>query len=261
MTKILFLLSAVIMLVSGVLAYMNRQTYVDSRTRRHEADAAIKKQLAKLEGLGTEITKMKADVSKVSGEVANETERLDQAKIKLRNAQSEIDNTTQQITAKNDRLAEVKKEIPDLPPGVTVETLTEHMNTLKTTIAQNEAQVGDAKKATEAKEGEEKKIQDQLEDLRTRIETRKKSFDRNSMTATIVAVNNDWGFVVIDGGQNKGITSDTKLLITRGTTTVGKLNIVAVEGSKTVANIVQSSLRSGLAVAPGDKVILESLYQ
>jgi flagellar biosynthesis chaperone FliJ len=261
MTKILFLLSAVIMLVSGVLAYMNRQTYVDARSRRHETDAAIKKQLAKLEGLATEVTKMKADVSKVSGEVANETERLDQAKIKLRNAQSEVDNTTQQITAKNDRLAEVKKEIPDLPPGVTVETLTEHMNTLKTTIAQNEAQVSDAKKATEAKEGEEKKMQDQLEDIRTRIETRKKSFDRNSMTATIVAVNNDWGFVVIDGGQNKGITSDTKLLITRGTTTVGKLNIVAVEGSKTVANIVQSSLRSGLAVAPGDKVILESLYQ
>ena len=81
------------------------------------------------------------------------------------------------------------------------------------------------------------------------------------MSATIVAVNNDWGFVVIDGGQNKGITTDTKLLITRGTETVGRLNIVSVENNKTVANIVQKSIRGGLSVAPGDKVILESLYQ
>ena len=74
-------------------------------------------------------------------------------------------------------------------------------------------------------------------------------------------MNNDWGFVVIDAGTNKGITADTKLLITRGQQTIGRLNIVGVESSKTVANIDQKSLRSGLAVAPGDRVILENLYQ
>lgn len=261
MTKVLFLLSAVIMVVAGFFAYQNRQTFVDIRSKRQETDTNIKKEIAKLEGLGNEVTKIKGDVAKVTAEVGNESERLDQSKIKLRNAQSEADNATQQIAGKNDRLKELKAELTDLPPGVTVETLTEHMNQLKATIAQNESQVGEAKKAAEQKEGEVKKVQDQLDDLVSRIETRKKAFDRNSMTATILAVNNDWGFVVIDGGQNKGITTDTKLLITRGTTTVGKLNIVAVEGTKTVANIVQDSLRSGLAVAPGDKVILESLYQ
>jgi septal ring factor EnvC (AmiA/AmiB activator) len=261
MTKVLFLLSAVIMVVAGFFAYQNRQTFVDARIKRHETDVSIKKQIAKLDGFGNEILKIKADVSKITTEVSNESERLDQVKIKLRNSQSEVDNNTQQIAQKNDRLKQLKADLTDLPPGVTVETLTEHMNQLKTTIAQNEAQVGDAKKATETKQAEVKKVQDQLEDIQKRINDHKKAFDRNSMTATIVAVNNDWGFVVIDGGQNKGITSDTKLLITRGTTTVGKLNIVAVEGTKTVANIVQDSLRSGLAVAPGDKVILESLYQ
>lgn len=261
MTKVLFLLSAVIMVVAGFFAYQNRQTFVDVRNKRHETDASIKKELAKLDNLGNEVTKMKSDVAKATAEVGNESERLDQAKIKLRNAQSEADNATQQIAAKNDRLKQLKADLTDLPPGVTVETLTEHINQIKAAIAQNESQVTEAKKTAEQKEAEVKKANDQLEDLVSRIETRKKSFDRNSMTATIVAVNNDWGFVVIDGGQNKGITTDTKLLITRGTTTVGKLNIVAVEGTKTVANIVQDSLRSGLAVAPGDKVILESLYQ
>jgi hypothetical protein len=94
-----------------------------------------------------------------------------------------------------------------------------------------------------------------------KIESRKKLFDRNSMTATIVAVNNDWGFVVIDGGEDKGITADTKLLVTRGQETIGRLSIVGVDGNKTVANIDQKSIRPGVAVAPGDRVILETLYQ
>ena len=76
-----------------------------------------------------------------------------------------------------------------------------------------------------------------------------------------MAVNNDWGFVVIDGGENKGITVDTKLLITRGQDTIGRLNIIGVDGNKTVANIDQKSVRPGLTVSPGDRVILESLYQ
>jgi hypothetical protein len=81
------------------------------------------------------------------------------------------------------------------------------------------------------------------------------------MSAMIVAVNNDWGFVVIDGGEDKGITADAKLLVTRGSDTIGRLSIIGVEGNKTVANIDQKSMRPGVAVAPGDRVILETLYQ
>ena len=112
-----------------------------------------------------------------------------------------------------------------------------------------------------AKEKEVKKATDDLADIQKRVEDRRKFFDRNSLTATIVAVNNDWGFVVIDAGKNKEITADTKLLITRGIDTIGKLNIVSVEGNRTVANIDLKSVRRGTSVAPGDRVILETLYQ
>jgi hypothetical protein len=115
--------------------------------------------------------------------------------------------------------------------------------------------------AVAAKEKEVKKAGDELGDIQKRIEERKKFYDRNSLTATIVAVNNDWGFVVIDAGKNREITLDTRLLITRGKDTIGKLNIVSVEGNRTVANIDQKSLLRGFTVAPGDRVVLETLYQ
>ena len=94
-----------------------------------------------------------------------------------------------------------------------------------------------------------------------KIEDRKKSFDRNSLVARVVAVNDAWGFVVIDAGQSSGINEATKLLVTRGNQTVGKLSIVSVQGNRTVANILPETVASGLNVSPGDRVILENLYQ
>ncbi len=261
MTKVLFLLSAVVLVVAGFFSYQNREAFVETRSKLRDNHAAIGKELVKIEALNKEVGAIILNKQKADDDLKNEQERLAQSKIKLKNAENEAERTTQDIAAKQARLDEVKKDMVNLPPGVTMDNLSEHINQIKTTIAANETQAADAEKATKAKQEEVKKAKDQLEDVVKRIEDRKKSFDRNSMSATIVAVNNDWGFVVIDGGQNKGITTDTKLLITRGTETVGKLNIVAVESNKTVANIVQKSLRGGLSVAPGDKVILESLYQ
>ena len=58
-----------------------------------------------------------------------------------------------------------------------------------------------------------------------------------------------------------GISEATKLLVIRGSQTVGKLSIVAVQGERTVANIIPDTLAAGMSIAPGDRVILEKLYQ
>mgnify|MGYP003386734958 FL=1 len=84
-------------------------------------------------------------------------------------------------------------------------------------------------------------------------------FERNSLQARVVAVNPDWGFVVIDAGKSSGIEQDTKLLITRDRQTVGKVSVISVEGNRTVAGIVPDAIYGGSKIAPGDRVILENL--
>jgi Flp pilus assembly protein CpaB len=66
---------------------------------------------------------------------------------------------------------------------------------------------------------------------------------------------------VVDAGQSRGISEATKLLVIRGSQTVGKLSIVAIQGERTVANIIPDTLAAGMSIAPGDRVILEKLYQ
>lgn len=261
MTKVLFLLSAVVMVVAGFFSYQNRETFINTRLERHKTDTEVDKEKKRYEGVANDVVAVKGKINTVNTELTTEQERLAQAKIKLRNAEADADRYQKDLESNQGKIADYKKQVDSLPPGVNMETINEDINKLKQGIADSEGEATKIQEQVVVKEGEVKKVQGTLDDIRQRIEARKKLFDRNSLTATIVAVNNDWGFVIIDGGQNKGITVDTKLIVTRGEQTIGRLNIVNVEGNKTVANIVQQSLRTGLAVAPGDRVILESLYQ
>ena len=141
------------------------------------------------------------------------------------------------------------------------ETLAEDLNKMKASIAELQGQAEAKKKEVEAEQTQVAVVDREKGEIVRKIEERKKAFDRNGLTARVIAVNLDWGFVVIDAGKAVGITQDTKLLVTRGTQTVGKLSILSVEGNRTVANILPDSLVAGMSPAPGDRVILENLVQ
>jgi hypothetical protein len=139
--------------------------------------------------------------------------------------------------------------------------MVEEINGMKKATAELQAEAEMKKKEAEAEEGKMVEARRALDEVVRKIEDRKKAFDRNSLNARIVAVNSDWGFVVVDAGQSRGISEATKLLVIRGSQTVGKLSIVAVQGERTVANIIPDTLAAGMSIAPGDRVILEKLYQ
>lgn len=261
MTKVLFLLSAVVMVVAGFFSFQNRETFIKTRKDRAELVNKINSEKKILSEMNQEIGGVRDKIATVNTEVTNETERLNVAKVKLKNAESDSERLNKEVEAANAKIADYKKDVTSLPEGITLETINEDINKLKQGIADAEGETAKIQEQVATKDGEVKKVQDRLDSVVEKIQSRRKLFDRNSMTATIVAVNNDWGFVVIDGGENKGITVDTKLLVTRGQETIGRLNIIGVDGNKTVANIDQKSVRTGLAVTPGDRVILETLYQ
>lgn len=261
MTKVLFLLSAVVMVVAGFFSYQNRDAFVTTRLERQDTDQKISVELTNLTNLADEIQKTKSQTETITAEAALDQSRIEQVKIKLRNAEAEAARAAQEVEVNQKKIAEYKAKITSMPPGVNLETINEDINKLKTIIAENETQAVQMQEQVALKDAEVKKVQNELDSFVRRVEDRRKSFDRNSMSATIVAVNNDWGFVVINGGENKGITPETKLLVTRGSQSIGKLHVVDVEGNRTIANIVGSSVPKGQSVTPGDTVILETLYQ
>ena len=136
------------------------------------------------------------------------------------------------------------------------ETMVEGINNLKKEKFDFEGQAENKKKEVAAEEEKVAGLQKRLEEVLHKIEDRRKNFERNSLTSRVIAVNYDWGFVIIDAGKSTGLTQDTKLIVTRGAQTVGKISVMSVEGKNSMASIVSDAVVNGQVIMPGDRVIL-----
>jgi myosin heavy subunit len=127
------------------------------------------------------------------------------------------------------------------------DTLTERQNKKAELIAQMEA-ANQAKQVQISKVREEEKYQNQ----------RAQKLTVGGLVATVTAVNNEWGFVMVNAGQAHGVSPDASLLVKRGNSRIGRLRIVNLEATSTIADVVDDSIVPGINVQPGDKVIFET---
>lgn len=261
MTKVLFILSAVVILVASFFAYQNGREFAAVRLSVAGINTNIKTEQAADKVVVGQVNQLVADIGRVQGELDVEAEKLKAQKNKLANAESEATRTQEELDVKVKKQQELAVKLDKLPKDMKPETIAEDIARMRKEKLEFEAQAEAKKKETTAEEEKIAGVQKRLEDVVRKIEERRKNFDRNSLTARILAVNHDWGFVVIDAGKSTGLTQDTKLIVTRGALTVGKISVMSLEGSRAMAAIVPDAVINGLTIMPGDRVILENLVQ
>ncbi len=261
MTKVLFILSAVIILVSAFFAYQNGREFTRVRVSVIGVNNDVKKALDDANKIVGDVNGVVASIATVQGELDVEGEKVKSQKLKLAQIENDLKRDQDLLESSNKKLADQRQKLEKLPKGMKPETMVEEINAMKKSTAELQAQAELKKKDVVAEEEKMGQARKDYEEVVRKIEDRKKSFDRNSLVARVVAVNDAWGFVVIDAGQASGINEATKLLVTRGNQTVGKLSIISVQGNRTVANIIPETVARGMSIAPGDRVILENLYQ
>ncbi len=261
MTKVLFILSAVVILVASFFAYQNGREFAAVRTNTASINASIVGEKETEKKVVALVGQLVADITRVQGERDIEDEKLKAQKNKLAQAESETTRTQAELDAKVKKQQELAIKLEKLPKDVKPETIAEDINRMKKEKLEFEAQAEAKKKEVVAEDEKIAGVQKRLDDVTHKIEERRKNFERNSLTSRIIAVNYDWGFVVIDAGKTTGLTQDTKLIVTRGAQTVGKVSVMAVDGANTMASIVPDAVVNGQIIMPGDRVILENLVQ
>ena len=98
-------------------------------------------------------------------------------------------------------------------------------------------------------------------DVRRAAGERNRGISQNALEGTVIATNQDYGFAVINIGERSGLTGGSRLIVRRGNQRIGTLNVSSVSANKTIADIEADSLTPGLAVSPGDRVILEKVQR
>jgi hypothetical protein len=261
MTKVLFILSALVMIVATVFAYQNGRKLSTIRTEAASIHSQIKTELRGIGDVVGEIGKVRTDVEGVQTKLDTENEKLKNFRLQIAKIDTESSNVGTDYKAKTATMNELNGKLAKLPAGFNPQTIVEDLNRIRQETVEFETAAQTKKAEVEAEQAKVAAAEKQLDEVVARVESRKKAFERNGLEATIVAVNADWGFVIINAGDREGITPDTKLIVTRGTQSIGKLNVLSVAGNRTVCNVLGDSLSAGLQPSPGDKVILENLVQ
>jgi hypothetical protein len=81
-----------------------------------------------------------------------------------------------------------------------------------------------------------------------------------ALEATVIAVNNDWGFVMVNAGRVHGVEATASLLVKRGPTRVARLRILNLQDNVCVCDVVKGSMKSDITISAGDKVIFEDTF-
>jgi len=257
MQKILIILAAVLSLAAAGLGFLNRGNLLKEKealtAKSAEVDAANKKASA----AAADAKAANEKIALVGSDKEKLTDEITDLRAQLTKATSGMADVQKQSADKDAAVAQMKTDMAAKDARIT------ELETKSNASSQpgNDPTV-ELKKQLEEKDilttGLQTKIKDQesqLSALKEREAQRRSKSMRSGLEGRILAVNPSWNFVVLSLGDRNGVVNNSEMLIKRGSQLIGKVRITSVEPSTSIADIVANSVRSGLAVQPGDTVI------
>jgi peptidoglycan hydrolase CwlO-like protein len=259
--KIPLILAALAILISVIFGVQNRGELKTKRLERIDLNNQITATLdeitlndtpallASYEALYVEETRLADSKARTDGHNVN-IKRLDNEISGLNTKKAPIDK---EIAKAEEAVKEVNKRFP----GTTLQTIAPKLKELENDLES-------AKQDLATKQAELEVVSKKVAANEVRIEKSEKvqadrltSIKRNSSEGVITAVNEDWGFVLVNIGKDQGVQGDSELIVKRDGIRIGNLNVVSIQPGITVADINQKGL-SG-SVEPGDRVIFQNL--
>lgn len=257
MTKFLLFLSMAALIGASIVAGLNHGKLGACRERISE----LTKQL---NALNSELDQVQQalDASKVANQEAKTANQQAKANLSLasddlRRKTTEAERLSAQYEGKKNELAEFAL-IEEKLKGRSAEQiqaefdrLTQEKDTLEKERQDVEAQV------VKVQDDYDKNIK-KIGDLDVREQKRREQLTLTGIEADIIAINREFGFVILNAGSEQGVSPDSGLLVQRGVDRIGRLRIVSVEPQITVADIVPGSVNPGVQLMVRDKVIFET---
>ena len=229
--------------------------------RDHTDLLATREKLKKTE---KELADTKAELATTKEELAKTKDTLVKTEADLTKAISDVKAATDKLAANETELAAIKKNFEDLKkdlPG-TPEEIAKQIADMKAKIPELEGKVATAEKDIAELKEVNKTLTAQKNELDERFASQKKVVDRYQKNIMIkgtrghvLAVNAGWGFCVLSIGDRQGAAANKIMIVARGGQAIGKVKIINVESSQSVADIIPKSFTRGSYVEPGDDVI------
>ena len=275
---ILLLLLSATALVLGIMLYGKREI-LKGRTQKLESAVASvtaalnagKEPFISDLGVAVDPTAL-ATLETADGELAKLQKLAENRYLELDNTYADLKRTADELTATKDELAQTKSELDQARQ--TIVTLNDTITQRNAEIARQGEQIGQLEqdKATlqvqiDGLNAEVARVEDEAQDLKDKVVTLEQTvtdleaqLGQGSLKAlpkglhgSVVVVNRDWNFVVLNIGSDDGLVPNAEMLVHRGDKLLGKVLISGVTRELAIADIngdwLQSPLKEGDNVA------------
>lgn len=259
MANIFSILTALVLVISGFLAYANwgregeeKRGYRGWITYRQNEERLLEQNEDRLAAV-------KAELAETEGELAdfnsrNETlqKEVDEQLATNKNLGDEVDNKKQVAESKE---AEVQQRQDDFVPLEDVEMIIAKLDKTQASLAQLSLSIDEKNASVANLEAQKKSTETTIADLKKKISWRVNGTSNPNLRTTVRSVYSGLGFVTLAGGDNLGIVKDSQLSVLRDGEEIAKLIVTTVELTSSAADIDPDSLEAGVTVQAGDTVV------
>ncbi len=260
MIRVVLILSVVVMAVTAVFGVLNRSMFEGERGLKEEKNNELKVVKGQLNQAEDSLADTKAKLDDFKDQRDEESAKLSNSKADLERKKETVLKLSQSLDESRLKLKEFEVILKKFE-GKSVEDIKDRLEGMEQEITDKKAELEKLEQERTIAENAVAANENAIEAHVQKQKDRSAGIARNAFEATIKAVNNDWGFVIIDAGKSRGVTADSPLLVSRDGERVARLNIVSVENDITVADIDQDSMARGARIQPGYTVVYERVSQ
>jgi len=250
MSKILLYVAILLTLLTAGLGYWNHSCY---QIILSEKKGAIQQQQQEIGKLNEELNSLKEKMaSQVTTEEQNQ-KAIAEAQQASTKAESDLAEVQKQLTAKDAELEQKNKELSAKEATIQSMMAAQKNATPVSTPAPTTKKKSSKKNVTAS----EKKDPGAPPSDATNIEAL--CAPPGAIVGKVAAINSSWNFVVLNVGENNGLTKGSEMAVTRNGQTIGKIKVTSVEPLTSIGDIVPNSVASGSAIQVGDDVFSTSI--
>ena len=215
-----------------------KENLAEVKTHKEEASSLLARKSTQVKNLETDRDKLKKDVVTAEAESKDKSAALELSK--------------KALEEKTQLLAAAQKQIDEAGD---VGKLVEQVKALEKDKEAEDAEVAAAVAKIAALQEKLASVQKQTERLRTVETNSRKGVIEPTFTAHVAQSFPEWGFAVLNKGNNGGVIANAELEVKRGRNVVARLKVRNVEQAIAVADVIPGSVPRGYNVRSGDLVV------
>ncbi len=252
MWKVFLVISSVILGGAAYLSYSNMEVVKERIAQVAEQTQLLEARQASLAKTNEEVAQLEQSIQMLKDEAEKlGTEKID-LDAKLVEAQSNEKAQAAKLVTAKEALEEARGLMGNIAK---VEALQKEMNQIRAQVEEAEIEVVQMEGAAAAAKVEADRLAKVTEELKALRTDQEAGLIRGEFQSEIRNAYNQWGFVVVQGGNDQGVVNRAQMDVYRRGQPICKLLVTSVEPTYSVADIIPGSLAPGQSVQMGDTVV------